>query len=329
MNDDWFPPSPNDVFLTPTQPQREPPEPPNAPKYQQSRRFAITLNNYDNDQREPNEEILNLTDGGIWAREVGEGGTPHIQGYLVTKKKFTINGLRKAVLPWVMHIEICKGNSYQNYTYCTKGGDYYEWGTLPRDGFPPKERKRQSEEFETTLELVKQGKWEDISASHKIRFYHNLKALQVDNSNVPSNLSMQAGVWIVGEAGYGKSHSARHDYGGPIYTKDFTKWWGGYNGQPVVILDDVSPRHADAIQDNLKIWGDIYPFMGETKGGFTGWIRPTTFIVTSQYTIQDVFGMDPRTVEAIARRFRVVRIEHSTNPEHADGSKERPYTVVE
>jgi len=42
------------------------------------------------------------------------------------------------------------------------------------------------------------------------------------------------------------------------------KWWDGYSGQRVVLLEDF--RHAD-LADYLKIWTDRYPFTAEIKGG--------------------------------------------------------------
>lgn len=302
-------------------------ETPNAPMRVQSRRWCGVYNNYpDNHASNIPGKLLAVTEGGIWGREVGEQGTKHIQAYFYTKKRYTLNGLRDAlgfneeVREFHMHLEMCKGNSYQNYVYCTKEGDFDTWGTIPRDGFPKDDsasKKRTRENWEETWELATKGKITEVTAEHRVKHYSTIKLIAADYKVPPQRLNEQAGVWIVGASGFGKSWSARTEYGGPVYTKDFSKWWHAYADEPVVVLDDISPEHAKQLGDNLKIWGDIYPFMGEIKGGHTGWIRPKSFIVTSQYNIHQVFT-DQETIDAISRRFRVVRMEKCANPQHYD-----------
>lgn len=281
----------------------------------QSRRWCGTLNNYDPSLKEPPLWLKDLCEGIVWGREVGEAGTPHIQCYLYLKKRSTLGGLRKHFpAGFSMHLEAAKGNTKQNYDYCTKDGDYTEWGKLPRDGWR-KTKEETEDEWQQTWILAVENRHAEITAEKRIKYYATIKNIAADHSTQPQRLDVQPGVWIHGPAGWGKSWSAREDYGGPTYTKDFTKWWPRYNGEPVVILDDIAPEHARTLGDYLKIWGDIYPFNAETKGGYTGYIRPRTFIVTSQYAIHEVFN-DTATVDAIARRFRVVTLERSRNPAH-------------
>lgn len=290
---------------------------------QQSRRFTITINNYTDDHRAIPEYLKEHAKGIIWGRERGEtNGTPHIQGYLYTSVKHTLSGLLKKIPEAFRnryHIELCKGNSFQNYTYCTKEGDYEEFGEIPKDGFPkdPSKKRDTEAEWSETLTLAKDGRFEEISAEKRIRFYDTLKKIETDHRGRPSDLERNPGIWLVGPAGFGKSWSARRDFGTAYYTKGWGKWWPSYNGEDTVILDDVSPEHAKHLQDDLKIWGDIYPFNAETKGGFTGLIRPQTVVVTSQYTINQVFN-DTKTREAISRRFRVINLTKCQNPKHYD-----------
>ena len=70
--------------------------------------------------------------------------------------------------------------------------------------------------------------------------------------------------------------------------KPMNKWWDGYAGEEVVVLDDFDPRHAEHLSYYLKIWADHYAFNAEVKGGMIR-VRPKTVIVTSQYAIEDCF----------------------------------------
>lgn len=240
-------------------------------------------------------------------------GTLHIQGYLQLQKKTTFKGLKKLLIARLenghqVSFRKARGTTLENLNYCKKDGDYIEFGQWPNDAKEePKRVRTAATDWDAIWDSAKRGKLDDIPAVARIRHYKTLKEVGADHAEKPEDLADLPGLWIYGRAGYGKSWKARHDYGGPVYTKDFSKWWNGYDKQPVVILDDVSPAHARDLADNLKIWGDKYPFNAETKGGFTGWIRPSTFIVTSQYRPAEVFR-DQRTLDAIQRRFRLVEL---------------------
>jgi len=70
------------------------------------------------------------------------------------------------------------------------------------------------------------------------------------------------------------------------------------------VLDDIDPTSAAWLGRFLKIWGDRYSFLAESKGCSAS-IRPRKFIVTSQYSPGEIFE-DERTISAILRRFVVI-----------------------
>jgi len=74
-------------------------------------------------------------------------------------------------------------------------------------------------------------------------------------------------------------------------------------------MDDIGPEHK-CLGQQLKIWTDRYGCILETKGGALV-SHYEQFIVTSQYSIADIFGEDDRTMEALKRRFKVI---HMTAP---------------
>lgn len=93
------------------------------PKRSQSRKWCFTLNNYTED--EYNSLFVYISTKNIqyvFGKEVGENGTPHIQGYLESKSPLLFTSMKK-LLPRA-HWEKGKGSTEQNLDYCSKDGDF-------------------------------------------------------------------------------------------------------------------------------------------------------------------------------------------------------------
>jgi hypothetical protein len=118
--------------------------------------------------------------------------------------------------------------------------------------------------------------------------------------------------WIYGSTGIGKSRWVRSNHPG-FFNKSQNKWWDGYNGEKVVLIDDFD-HSGNALGHLLKIWADCYSFSAEIKGGT---IKPVidTFIITSQYTPFGIWckgddgkNHDVEMKDAILRRFQIKTI---------------------
>jgi len=226
-------------------------------------------------------------------------GTIHIQGFLYAKHPVTLSGVRKR-LPG-MHIEAKVENSTfeQAIAYCKKEGDYIERGMPPKD--PKKKGEDEATAWANSLESAKSGTFDLIRPDILIRYYGSLKRINFDYAQHPRQLTDTCGWWIYGASGCGKSTYARTLAVNP-YPKPINKWWDGYTLQDVVIIDDVEPSQASWLGYFLKIWADRFPFIAERKGGSLT-IRPRAIVVTSQYSISDVFS-DKESHDAIKRRYR-------------------------
>lgn len=97
--------------------------------------WCFTWNNYDDDAlqhlREVSESVS--VDYLVFGREnAPTTGTPHLQGYLRFNRRSRF-GVVQALLPQC-HIVRANGSPQQNFEYCSKDGDYTEYGTRPCSG---------------------------------------------------------------------------------------------------------------------------------------------------------------------------------------------------
>lgn len=95
-------------------------------------RWCFTLNNYT--ESEVSSIVPVLSDScrvAFFAKEVGESGTPHLQGYLEFKKKSRPLSVFKSVCDR-FHWEKAKGSKDDNLKYCTKSSDLFFFVGLPK-----------------------------------------------------------------------------------------------------------------------------------------------------------------------------------------------------
>jgi len=123
----------------------------------------------------------------------------------------------------------------------------------------------------------------------------------------PTELNGICGTWIHGVSGCGKTTSAYRAYPN-AFLKPLSKWWDGYQGEEVVIIEDMDIYHRD-LTYYFKIWPDFLPFVAEVKTAAI-YIRPKKIIVTSQYSIAEIWGEDEKSFVAINRRFTSIEKIH-------------------
>lgn len=235
----------------------------------------------------------------IYGKETSASGTKHYQGacVLVTKKRIST---MKTWLPRA-HWEHMKGEPSDSLAYCSKEDKSpVTHGVIPlpkgaAGGFATKDI------YSSALALAKEGKLDEIPANLRVLHYRTWSLIKKEHMVFPDDLDGLAGVWYYGPAGAGKSRQARVDFPSS-YLKMANKWWDGYQDEETVLIDDLDKKH-DVLGHHLKIWGDRYAFLAETKGGATA-IRPKKIVITSQYHPNDIWA-DEETRAAILRRYKV------------------------
>mgnify|MGYP000467318534 CR=1 FL=1 len=98
------------------------------------RRWVFTLNNPSTEEIESTKTNLQHDDVryGIFGREVGASGTPHLQGFIIFKNAKSLRALRQRYGPRG-HYELARGTSIQARDYCKKDGSYEEFGDFPNE----------------------------------------------------------------------------------------------------------------------------------------------------------------------------------------------------
>lgn len=268
-----------------------------AAKDVKARTWLCTYNN----PKDMNLEQIHLVTGATYTvgqLERGSNGTVHFQFYQNYKNSIRLAHFKKC-MPTVHAEPVRVDNGVEKY--CMKDDTRIDgpWAY----GSKPLQRNSRADWDEIYLK-AKAGKMEEIPADIRVRCYSQLKKIEKDHIVVKDTDHLR-GVWIQGKSGVGKSRKARQDYP-DAYPKLCNKWWDGYQGQKYVIMDDIGPEHK-VLAQQLKIWADRYGCILETKGGALS-SNYEYFIVTSQYTINEIFGDDPKTVEALRRRFKVIDI---------------------
>lgn len=225
-------------------------------------------------------------------------GTRHLQGYIKFYNARFFNAI-KALLGEHVHLEVAKGSPQENKDYCSKSGDFYEKGDLPRKG------KRS--DLEALAKLVTDGHYDQIVTDYpKEIILHDkgLKALkyQVELSSIWSEIPDKQVIWIWGPSGTGKTTRAQEmTQGKSRYIKvgGTGKWFDGYMGQPVAVLEELRPSD---IPDSLLLQIlDKWTMQVETKGGMTIW-KAATVIVTTPLSPENFWLGKPEDIKQLRRR---------------------------
>lgn len=241
----------------------------------------------------------------IAGNEVGEEGTPHLQGYVSFNKRMYRTQVSR-MMPRA-RLEIARGTPDEAAEYCTKDGDYFEAGVRPLGQAAGSARggKATQKKYRDTYRLAKTRDLEAIEQQAPdllLKHYATIKRIGMDNMTAPQPVDVLQHEWIYGVPGIGKSRLARQENPG-YYLKSHNKWWMGYKQEDTVLIDDLDRDDARWIGQMLKNWCDHYPFQAETKGdGMV--IRPKKIVVTSNYRIEELWS-EETLAEALKRRFKV------------------------
>lgn len=282
--------------------------------------WAITINNptdqdealFDNDQKFKfatfgREHYGPCPDGWKPTPEQEANGqttwTPHLQGMVSCIRKMRFAEIKK-MFPRA-HISPCDINYI---AYCQKPEDGGHKTVVTHGVMPLKGGDATKVKWAEAKQLALANKVADIEASIFIRYYGNLQRIANDNRVALDSIPKLKNEWHWGPTGTGKSRSVRDRFPN-AFIKDTTEWWNGYDGQPVVIIEDLDKYHVK-LGYYLKIWSDHYAFPGNLKSLSARMIRPKRVIVTSNYDPCAIWS-DEETYKPLMRRFKMVEYKEN------------------
>lgn len=254
-----------------------------------SRSWCFTLNNY-TDREEARIKAVECRYI-VFGHEVGEQGTSHLQGYLYFENALSFKSA-STKLGSRCHLEVAKGSAQQNRDYCTKDGDFFEYGQIPSPGSRSdiREVKDMVMNGGTMMDVIK------VATS-----YQSLRTAELLLKYVPCDKGYHEKkvYWFHGPTGTGKTRSAMDMAGDSdiwISGKNL-QWWEGYYGQKFVIIDDFRGDFC-TFHELLRIL-DGYSYRVQVKGS-SCWLRADTIVITSPYHPKDVYS----TIEDVTQLIR-------------------------
>lgn len=222
------------------------------------------------------EKITNLENNphvryGFYGKEIApKTGRPHLQGWLIIEYTVRWKWMREQ-FPGIYCIAM-RGTEASNWKYCSKDGDWFEWGT------PPKKKGERSD-LKIARELAKQRK--PLHEIAEVCGYQATRHAELMMKSVIQTQQRKLGpegltvIWVYGPTGSGKTHWAlermRKETGREdddlVYKSPpmITTFWVGYQGEEYVILDDI--RGTQVPMNYLTQWLDPYKCIINIKHG--------------------------------------------------------------
>jgi len=248
-----------------------------------AKHWCFTLNNYESadiDRLASVGSTIGLESGPgssvvylVYGKEVGESGTPHLQGYVSFARRTSLVAAKRTISSRA-HFEASRGTPSQAAEYCKKDGEYYEFGRMPAG---PGRRGSLGE----LGERIRAGaSSQEIEVEFPSEFYRYRSSILASiRERVPPRTTPPNVIILWGRTGAGKSRSV-YDFHAldSIYKHDGGVWFDGYQDQKVALFDDYTGSEF-RLAYLLKLL-DRYPMRVPVKGGFVQW-RPDVIYFTS------------------------------------------------
>lgn len=283
---------------------------------QQGKYWCFTINNY---TAEDEARLRALTEGEVpratyivFGREVGESGTPHLQGYVELPLRLRLTQLKR-LLGDRAHVERRRGTAQQARDYCTKDGSVTEQGSIST----PKPGKRT--DLDRALDDIRAGcSVQDLWTDHTgamVRYSRGLieaharlapkvvsGAYTLESFRVRLPAFDGRSLLAIGASGIGKTQLALATYPKALFVTHIDQLKEFVEGEhEAIIFDDMSFRHLPRTAQ-IHLVDQDQPRAIHVRYGVATIPAKTPKVFLSN--VEDVFDLMDK---AIARRLHVLR----------------------
>lgn len=259
------------------------------------RNVVFTLNNY-SDEEVNSLKKLNYNYI-VFGFEIGESGTPHLQGYIEFKNSISLSSLKKMIKR--AHLERRQGSPLQASDYCKKDGNFWEDGEISNQG-KRTDLLRLVEIIEDGNSLKDVAKLEPVSF---IKFHGGIQKLILQNIKKRDYIP---NIFVYyGKTGTGKSFTARKEFENEnyyVWTPARGEWFDAYSGEENVIFEEFRGQLTFGFLLTLL---DRYECPIQFKGGSTEFLGKR-IIFTSP--IHPKFWYTNKTDDSINQLLRRINV---------------------
>lgn len=172
----------------------------------------------------------------VYQMEVGEEGTPHLQGYVEFKRTVRLSYCKKLLAR--AHWEPRRGSRDEARAYCmkdeTRVDGPYEYGTWNAEG-----QGNRTDMVQLKDDIVAGKPLQYILENHPgsaIRYRNNIRAFLAEQVK-PRSWKTEVHI-LYGPTGTGKTRYVMDTYPDVFIKQNDTKWWDGYDKHETVLLDE-------------------------------------------------------------------------------------------
>jgi len=248
----------------------------------------------------------------VAGHEVGQEGTPHLQGYLETDSPVRMSAVKKLPGMGRAHLEKRMGTRDQARDYCIKDGEFWEIGDWAAGG------QGARTDLQALMKAIKDNPTDTIghmegdplTYSKHQRFVEKYTAV-LERESTKEFRKVEVDV-LWGDAGSGKTKKAfEEDPNVFTVNTDETFPFDGYNGEKTILLDDF---YGGIKYHNLLRILDGHQMRVNVKGG-SRYARWTKVFITSNVGENEWYkqGCTPALRRRLTRVTKMVCHEEGGN----------------
>jgi hypothetical protein len=188
--------------------------------------WCFTINNY---TKEDEKFIYALECQRLAVgKEIGTCGTPHLQGFVIFKKAYRFEGIKK-IMPRA-HLQVAK--SWQHaWNYCIKDGNFF---------IKNNSSQGQRNDVLAYRDAIKSGATDrDLCEEYPHEFLKFSRTDRMRAAYLHERNEMTKCIWIHGPAGSGKSTYVKKLYDDIDWLEYDGKYFSSYHNKGTVVLDDI------------------------------------------------------------------------------------------